>query len=558
MIFVKDKLNNVNSDVGFLFANEFNSLKNELANVVKYRSTLVDNDDFQLLRAIISESKILFYNDIGTVNHIHLNRNNELGFKLYDKQTFIFNPKYTNSGSAYIKIGDNVEKPIMLNGSSLSPNFLNPEVTYMAVYDASTDNFSIKNLTIGNSSDYVFTSMHNESEFIKVTDVEIGTDVINNTVVYVDQLTNKYEKAIIENPKTQKQNAIGIYKEINGNKYIFFGGIVPDFNNSFINGLKYYLSNTNAGMVSNTTSDKSITIGRYIKDGKFKLDISGDVSIKVGDVNFKTYNVNEVGGESKEGVIFTDISKLYTLMYDKVTFDPTAVKFMMHASINSNVVKIEFAPEYLGKDFNISYNGSRYNGIFTKATNVNNPVILSLVGEIVIDNVKPILSSINKTFTTLTGNPLTLEIVTASDNLNGDLNVVKTGTVDFNTVGNYNITYTATDSSNNSNSVIHTYIVNAAPIIITYNTNVTNPQTKNGVTFTDPSNTLTLMFDSLTFDQTIPAAIMFIKVNNITAKLDYAVEYINKPFEIDISGVRYVGTFTENENYSNPTVINLK
>ncbi len=67
MIYIKDKMNYVNNDTGFLTADEFNSMKNELANIVKYRNVLADNDDNQILKAIITESKTLFYTDNGMV-----------------------------------------------------------------------------------------------------------------------------------------------------------------------------------------------------------------------------------------------------------------------------------------------------------------------------------------------------------------------------------------------------------------------------------------------------------------------------------------------------------
>ena len=40
MLNIRDKVNDANDDNGFLFANEFNSLKNEMMNVVQYKSKL--------------------------------------------------------------------------------------------------------------------------------------------------------------------------------------------------------------------------------------------------------------------------------------------------------------------------------------------------------------------------------------------------------------------------------------------------------------------------------------------------------------------------------------
>ena len=110
MIYIKDKMNYVNNDTGFLTADEFNSMKNELANIVKYRNVLADNDDNQILKAIITESKTLFYTDNGVVDKIVLNRANEVDFLLNNDQVFIFSTAYTNTGVVTIKIVNNTEK----------------------------------------------------------------------------------------------------------------------------------------------------------------------------------------------------------------------------------------------------------------------------------------------------------------------------------------------------------------------------------------------------------------------------------------------------------------
>ncbi len=76
-----------------------------------------------------------------------------------------------------------------------------------------------------------------------------------------------------------------------------------------------------------------------------------------------------------------------------------------------------------------------------------------------LDTVPPVLSHSTQTFTTTVGTPLILPTVTATDNIDGNVNVVQNGSVDFDTAGTYTITYTATDSAGNSASITHTYIV---------------------------------------------------------------------------------------------------
>jgi len=78
----------------------------------------------------------------------------------------------------------------------------------------------------------------------------------------------------------------------------------------------------------------------------------------------------------------------------------------------------------------------------------------------------PVLSSTTQTFTTTSGTPLTLVTVTANDAVDGAITVVQSGdTVNFNSVGTYNVVYTATDSSSNISTITHTYVVNAAPVV---------------------------------------------------------------------------------------------
>lgn len=244
-------------------------------------------------------------------------------------------------------------------------------------------------------------------------------------------------------------------------------------------------------------------------------------------------------------------------MYDTKTFDALAVKKVMFVNVDGVISKIEFAPEYTNDVFNIEVNGLRYGGIFKEANVETNPIDIYELGSNITDITKPILSSTNKTFNTTVGKPLTLETVTAFDNVDGAIIVTRSGSVSFNVVGTYLVTYTAKDSSNNISTITHTYNVTAAPVVVTYDTILVNLENSNGVAFTDPSANMTLMFNKIAYDKTTPALIMFIKVNNITAKLDYAPEYNGRTFEVEIAGVRYIGTFAENESYSSPTIVNI-
>lgn len=95
---------------------------------------------------------------------------------------------------------------------------------------------------------------------------------------------------------------------------------------------------------------------------------------------------------------------------------------------------------------------------------------LGLPRESIPDVTPPVLSASTQSFTTTVGIPITLSIVSAIDNRDASITVVQTGSVDFSTIGRYTLTYTATDSANNSASITRTVIVtsyfpsNSAPI----------------------------------------------------------------------------------------------
>ncbi len=76
-----------------------------------------------------------------------------------------------------------------------------------------------------------------------------------------------------------------------------------------------------------------------------------------------------------------------------------------------------------------------------------------------LDKTAPVLSSKNKTFTTTVGKSLVLETISANDDKDGIVDVIKTGNVDFNTIGTYKIVYSASDTAGNTSKITHTYIV---------------------------------------------------------------------------------------------------
>lgn len=88
------------------------------------------------------------------------------------------------------------------------------------------------------------------------------------------------------------------------------------------------------------------------------------------------------------------------------------------------------------------------------------------------------------------------------------------------------------------------------------NVNITDNTVNNGVRYTNPNGLGTLSFDSIEFDQTIPTGIMFFSVNGKVAKIDFPLELLDKSFFITHNGIMYMGTFTENESYGSPIIVN--
>jgi len=88
-----------------------------------------------------------------------------------------------------------------------------------------------------------------------------------------------------------------------------------------------------------------------------------------------------------------------------------------------------------------------------------------------------------------------------------------------------------------------------------YDTSIVDGETAEGNSLTDPSTTMTLSYAKLAYDASTPAVIMFVRADGIDAKIDYASEYTGAAFTIMMDGVTYVGNFSENENFSTPTIL---
>ncbi len=113
-----------------------------------------------------------------------------------------------------------------------------------------------------------------------------------------------------------------------------------------------------------------------------------------------------------------------------------------------------------------------------------------------VDTKKPVITIIGDTPMTIeVGSTFTDPGATATDNYDGNVTVTAAGTVDANTVGTYTLTYTATDSSNNTLSDTRTVnVVDTTPPNLLLNGDA--PMTIDvGSTFTDPGATATDNYD---------------------------------------------------------------
>ncbi len=368
MRLIESKMNNINSDAGYLYAEEANSIIDELSNLVKRRQTLKDDVNDQVLKSIILESKNIFYKDNGDVNAVDISVSEDPDYKLIDGTTYLFSPKEDNTGNVTIKVNKQDAVKLLLSGKELKSGYLKTTDAYIAVYRSATEAFEIKSISGSSNKSNIFEELE---------DSEIADDLIDNDVVYINQDTDILEKSIKEEEAGQKQNAIGIFKIIDDRKFIFYTGKIDNFMDDIVPGVKYYLSTENTGEV--TTDDTSgIVVGRGIRNKGFIIDITGDVGINTVTVTtvveYDTYIADD---ESANGNSFTDPSETARLNFDKIDdIDGSVPTVVMYASANDETVKIDYASEYEGNDLRVVIDDIGYYGTFEENEDYDNPTVL--------------------------------------------------------------------------------------------------------------------------------------------------------------------------------------
>jgi len=475
MFNITEKVDNVTGTEGYLFANEFNAIAKEISNAVSYRQDLASNDNLQLLRSIVMESKFLFYKDNGTVNNINLERDGEINFDLKDNQTFLFTPFYANTGNVMIKVGSSSAMRLIKGTSELPAGYLSVDTVYMCTYDGLNNLMRIREFSgSGTTTSDDMDIYRRDSNFIEVTSDEIGTGLTDNDSVYIDQVTKKYEQAIIEYPASQKQNVIGIFKTFDNKGYVFFNGIVPNFAANMVVGMKYFLTSETAGAVNITADTTPITVGRALKNNAFLLNIEGNVNILDGSVPVSGYDTVVVDGSPDAGVSLVDPTGNGSVAFNSKTYDGSIPALVEFVSVAGVVYKIVYASEYENDPYDFVVDGTVYSSTFVENNDYNNPTPLD-----------------------------------------------------------------------------------GSTVVTSFDTTLVDGESKEGNSLVDPSGTGTLAFNKKTYDGSVPALVEFIDINGTTFKIVFASEYTGDTYNFIVGTDTYVSSFAENEDYNNPTVVDI-
>ena len=150
--------------------------------------------------------------------------------------------------------------------------------------------------------------------------------------------------------------------------------------------------------------------------------------------------------------------------------------------------------------------------------------------------------------TEMIGSEVVVRLNDITINDNGD--IIKTPT---NTVLSPNITITPT-TTNIGGSITAINKITSKDYIYVLEAN-TNNTTPTQTSYLVDEDILEIMYDTLTYDNTLPKKNMNIIVGGNKSRLSYATEYTGGNFIVILNGVSYTGTFTESVNYITLTAI---
>ena len=375
----------------------------------------------------------------------------------------------------------------------------------------------------------------------------LGETLADNDLVYISQSDGLYYKAFKNTTVTESQNVVGVYKLVGSDHTIYIGGNITNFSTGLVPGYTYYLSDV-PGVATNDVLSNTVKIGRAISNTDILLDISGDVNIGI----WAGYDTRIINGQNIEGVGLTDPDGLMTLAFNKVAYDVTVPSGIQFVDVNGTTVKVDVATEYYGDTFTMTVGTTIYAGVFASNEDFNNPTTTTLISGTPSNTNNTTTGGTTGGTTTggTTGGTTTGATTTGGTTTGGTTGGATTGgtTTGGTTTGG---TTTGGTTGGATTGGATSTVTNA------YGVTLTGTQSSDGISLTDPNSgsDITISFDAVTYDATVPANVMFASINGATIKLDFQSEYTNKPIDAISGGVRYTGNIVLNESYTSPTVL---
>ena len=348
-----------------------------------------------------------------------------------------------------------------------------------------------------------------------------------------------------------------------------------------ISGTDYtIISGNETGSTSNTlaiSANAEGTLNVSVKaEGDNTTYVDSQTSlINTNNIIIADYNISLINSETSNGVTYTDPGPIPTgtLYFNSVDYDNSIPADYMYYTANGRKSKIDFAIEYTGNTFEVELDGVYYTGTFAENEDSSNPTVLTQLGLITLST--PEITSV------VNGNNVTYTITVSDTNTESftwDISGVAYTVVTGNEIGTTNNSITVNvpgsgiieakvkaigDDSSYSSSVYSSSTsdsVGFAVVVGDFDTSITNGESEQGVTITDPGAApiSTLYYNKVSYNSSVPTNFMYISANGRKSKVDYAIEYTNAEFELELDGTYYVGTFTENEDSSNATVLVVK
>ena len=249
--------------------------------------------------------------------------------------------------------------------------------------------------------------------------------------------------------------------------------IIPDYNN---------------GDIITTTKDTAIDIPTAIatadNDGVIDVIITHDINFnKIGDYTI-TYKATDNVGNTATATITIKV----TAVVDKDTTPPVIT--ITGYNNGATIQKVKGSPISIPTAIATDDIDQRVNVIITQNVDFNNvgdytvtyqatdtagniaTATITIKVTAVADTTPPVITiagyNNDDTIQTTRTKSIPIPTATATDQVDGTVNVVRSGTVDFNTVGNYIITYKAIDNANNTaTATVTIQVIEDDPPVIT-------------------------------------------------------------------------------------------